>query len=506
MRFLAPEISAIAFFVVTGWFALWPLRARLGPFGYHVSALPLGLLAAPLAGGVSSLTGRPLDIGSALIGAVLLVAAMWAIARLALGAEPGPVCRVSVRSFAVAGGAVGLLSTALGLVRYTVSNNDSFMSYWPLAVQLNRDGALTARMVATRSALLPSVGAVHAAFGSDWAYVIYPLLAVTLVAWLALTLTEGPLKGAGRRVSVLITAGAVTFLALEPSFLFHSFFVHSHMASALYLFMSLTCLWMAGQGDRGGVGGGTSDAFLILAGAFTAGLALGRPDGLAYQFVPIAGAIAVLSASGARARSVVAFYAPLCFVVLGTYAVAYSQLGFWESTKLDGVTTLMILGMMAFSAAVPWAARAVERFVPWRLSGERLLVVLVGAATALTALVFVLTWETARAALATACINLFGGAGGYQYLWYAVAALLVISVFTGDASGEGSRIRSMFLVIALFFLIAAVVHGTSHEGRIGVGDSLNRVVFHVLPVVVWYVAAVVARILGRARYEADVRP
>jgi len=31
-----------------------------------------------------------------------------------------------------------------------------------------------------------------------------------------------------------------------------------------------------------------------------------------------------------------------------------------------------------------------------------------------------------------------------------------------------------------------------------VGDSLNRIVFHVVPVVVWYVSAVIARILTPA--------
>lgn len=498
MRALASELISIAFFVVVGWTALWPARRRLGAAAYHLAGLPVGLLAAPVAGAVSTVTGRPLDLLSAVAGGLLLTVALWAVQRVVLGANVGGRSSVGVRSFAVATGGLGVLGIVLGLARFTVSNNDSFMSYWPLGVQLARDGVFTARLVATRSTLIPSMNAIHVTFGSDWAYVIYPMLGATLALWLGMTLWRGPLRGSTRRKKLLVAGGAAVFLVLEPSFVFHSFFVHAHMASAVYLLMSLTCLWMA---VPPGVARGEPKvrvAYLIPAGVFAAGFALARPDGLAYQFVPVVVAISVLTIREVRWRSVAAFFGPLLFIVGVSYSATFVTSGLWTASKLSGRTALLILAVLALSAAGPWIVEWLDRFLPLRVSGERFLAIVVSLAAMLTLGVFVLKWSKAALALTHARINLFEGRGGYSYLWYAVVVVLVLSIFTRDALRRSSWTRSPFLAIALFFIIALLVHGTSHPGRIGDGDSLNRVVFHAFPLVVWYAGALAARILGQS--------
>jgi hypothetical protein len=499
---VSSEILAIAFFTLVGWIALWPVRHVMGPVAYHLAALPIGILCAPLAAGVSTLTGRPLDLLSAGAGGVVLVLCLWIVFRVvgARGDESGSgASGVGLGSFAEASGVMVGLAGLLGFARLTVTNNDSFIAYWPLALQLSRKGDFTVQLIATRSPLIPAMGAIHATLGSDWTYVIYPMLGISMALWLALTLWIGPLAGANRRTRVLVAGGALLFLVVEPSFLFHSFLVHSHMVSALYLLMSLTCLWLA-RAPRAGTGSyvGQQMSYLVLGGAFTAGLILSRPDGLAYGFVPVAVAIAVL-ASPARRRAVAAYFAPLFFIVLGTYAAAYAHLGIWSSTKLTGRAALAILAMLALSAAGPWIVDFLDRRLPFRFDGERFLGILASAAGIMTLGAFALKWESAQRALATAGINLFGGAGGYSYLWYAAAALLAVSFFSRDALRAGSWTRWAFLSIAMFFIIAGLVHGTSHPGRIGPGDSLNRVVFHVIPVLVWYGGAMVARILGRPK-------
>jgi len=491
------ELGAILFFVVAGWAALWPARRCLGPWGYHVAALPTGLLSAAMAGTVSTLVNRPLDAVSALAGAALLAGGVQLVYRLAGG--PGE-CEGAVgwKSFAIAGGAIAGLAALVGLLRLTVSNNDSVMSYWPLGVQLARTGQFTTALTATRSALIPGMNAIHVVFGSDWAYVIYPMLGATMVVWMAFTLLGGPLSASSRKTATWIACASVLALVIEPSFIFNSLFVHSHMVSGLYLFMSLTCLWLAGRHDGASQPRGSVVALLVLAGAFVAGFALGRPDGLAYQFVPVAAAIALLTRATVDRREVLAFFGPLLFIELGVYAATYAELGLWESGKLGGVTTLAILSVLALSSAGPWIVQALDRVSPVRLAGERFEALLVSAAALLTVVALALKWDMAGGALDNARANLFAGAGGYHYLWYGVVVLLVLSVFTGDALRLASWTRSPFLSAMLFFVIAALVHGLSHEGRIGVGDSLNRVVFHVIPVVIWFVAAVVARILGPA--------
>lgn len=491
------DLAAVAYFLAAGWLALWPLRGRLGAWAYHAAALPVGLLAAPLSAAFTTTVHRPLDFVSAAVGAAMLVAGVWVISWFVLAREhfalrPAEAPGFAGMSFAIATGAFAVVGGVLGVARFTIANADSYVSYWPLGVELSRTGALNERVFASRAQLLPSISAIHVTFGSDWGYVVYPLIAGVVLVWLGMTLWNWPLATADRRIKVLVAACAVGFLLLEPSFLFNAVFVHSHMLSACFFLMAITSLIVA---SRSADEEGPDPAWLVIAGAFTAGFALTRTDGLAYEFVPVACAIAALTMREVRARRVAAYFAPLMFVVYVVFAAGFFGLGLWQDDKLSGKPALMILGVLALSALGPWIVRELDRRLPWRVAGERFASVLVSAAALLMLAVFVLKWDSARLALANTRINLLQGMGGYFYLWWAVLALIVLSLFTRDALRMRSWTRPAFLSIALFFVIAGLVHGTAHAGRIGPGDSLNRIVFHTVPLIVWYVAAVVARIL-----------
>ncbi len=268
------------------------------------------------------------------------------------------------------------------------------MSYWPLGVWLNRTGSFTVSLISSRGPFLPAVSAIHVAFGSDWAYVIYPMLGATLLYWCALSLLSGPLSTAAAKTARLVAGGAVLFLVLEPSFLFHSFFVHSHMVSAVCLLMSLTSIWLAVRPTAPSAGP-PSNAYLVLAGVFAAGFALARPDGLAYQFVPVVAAISALTVSEVRWRSVVAFFAPLLALEGLAYGAAYWQLGMWKAGKLGGEMTAAILVVLALSAAGPWIVEWLDRRLPFRVAGERFFGIVTAVAAGLMLAVFVWKWDKA---------------------------------------------------------------------------------------------------------------
>lgn len=497
------QMASIGFFVVVGWAALWPVRRVLGPAGYHAAALPFGLLAPLLAGVFSSLSGRPLDGIATVIGALALVAVMHALFK-SLGSTPQwKPERADARSMLLGACLWTAASALFALTRLTVTNNDSVMAYWPRGVELTRTGMFTGSTIATRSALLPAMNAVHVVFGSDWAYAIYPAMALSVLMWLWISFTEGSLRTSARRTATGIAAIAAVFLAIEPSFIFHSFMAHSQMVSALYLLIALTAVWKVALPDRPG---GSSDlTWLVIAGSATAGFAHARPDGLAYMFVPIAVAIGVITRDRVDRRAVAAFFIPLVLLVGSVYGATYATQGLWDSTKLSGSITLAILAVLLFAVVSPWVLQALDRILPFRVSGERFMGTLVVAALAGTAIIFALKWETASGALLNAGTNLFGGAGGYSYLWYGVVAALILSFVSGDALRPGSWTRASFLGMALFFVIVALVHGVSHEGRLGVGDSMNRVVFHALPLVIFHVGSVVGRVLSQRGSNASAR-
>ena len=494
MSGIASELAGLAFFIVAGWVALWPARRTMGPVAYHLAALPAGLLGAALASSFSALTNRPLDLLSAAGGVLVLAFAAQLLLRHLGGRERG-ARQVRPLTFVVAAASAGVLGTAFGLLRLTVTNSDSVMSYWPLGVELARKGALTPGLIATRSVLIPSMNAIYHSFGSDWAYVIYPMLAVALVAWLAATLLAGPLASLKPRTAWTIVGVAAAALVLEPSFLFNAVFVHSHMFSAIYLLMSLTCVWMAaphGHGDDAAI----DRTYLVLAGIFATGLMLARPDGLAYLFVPSAAAMTLVARPKVDLKAAAAYFAPVLFMLVATYGVAYLELGMWRSGKLSGKRTLAVLLVVIASAAGPWVVAWLDKRLPFRVTGERFQSIFVAATAALMVLALAIKHGTASEALANAWLNIFAGSGGYNYLWLGMLALLLLSLFTHDALRRDSWTRSPFLSIVLFYVIALIVHGISHAGRVGAGDSLNRVVFHTLPVIVWYLAAVAGRIFG----------
>jgi hypothetical protein len=500
VKVVIPELLAISTFVLIGWAALWPSRTRLGAFAYHVAALPVGLLAGPLSLFVSSMTKRPLDAVSLAGGTILLIASMWVVQRLVLdSAQPGTP--VGLRSYLVMAAAVLGVGALIGVLRVTATNYDSVSSFWPLGVQLSRKGAFNIVLASSRSTIIPTMNAIHVLFGSDWAYVIYPMLGLTLASWLGGAVWAGPLSGPGISVRTrrLVTGAAVLFLALEPSFLFNFIMVHSQMISAVYMLISVSAIWLGIRPDRDGV----NPAFLIVAGIAAAGLGLSRPDGLVYAFVPIAAAISVLTISEVRWRDVTAFFAPMLFLIFAVYAAAYLRLGIWKSDKLGGKMMLAVMAVLALSAAGPWIVQALDRVVPFRVKGERFLGILLPVSAVLVAVVLAMKWSSAHVALMNAWANLFLGAGGYFYLWYAAVILMVLLLVSGDALRMKSWTRPAFFAVLLFLVIAELVHGTSHEGRIGAGDSFNRVAFEIVPVVIMLGAAAVARILSPAADAAE---
>lgn len=494
MSALTAQLGVAVVALVVGWIALWPARRGLGAATYHLVAMPVGLLAWPLAGAFSTAAGREFDALTVLAGAAILIATAWVTERLTRDETDTPTGRVGPAGFAVTLGALVSVGALYTLTRMTAVNNDGAVSFWPLGVVLSRTGEFTKAVMAIRAPLLPSTNAGHVLFGSDWAYAIYPLFAVNLIAYAVASLLGGPLATASSRVRWVVTGAVALFLITDPTFLFHAVYVHCHMITALYLLIALSELWRGLPPATGQGGPARSNAHILVAGVCTAGIALARPDGIAYALVVIVIAIAALTRDGFDREATLAFFGPALFITFATYAAAYARLGFWRSGKLSGRRAAVVLVALAASALGPWLIARLDRMLPFKIAGDRFLRLAAVGAFALLGAAFVLRPETAKLAMLNAGTNLFAGTGGYGYLWYAVVALLVMSLVTGDALRGVSWTEPAFLAIVLNALAIAIVHAVSHPGRIGAGDTLNRMVFHLVPLVAWYAAAIASRI------------
>ncbi|MBE0417907.1 MAG: hypothetical protein IBX63_09100 [Coriobacteriia bacterium] len=493
---IVPEVLVVLASILAGWMALWPSRANLGPTAYHLAAFPVGLLAWVFVAGASILSGWPYLPGEAIVGGGAFVSGLRALQRRSR--QDSATERsggVTAASFAAAGAAYAGVTAALAATRLTVFTPDSVSDYWPMALLLEREAEFSAFMISSRGFLQVSVGAAKAAVGGEWLFVLYPLLGAALLVTLAWTIWTTAPATLGRTGRMLLTGLPTVFLLTDPSFLFYSLYVHSHAPSALYLLLSLVGLRLAADPATGQAAGGAR-GWLAVSGLATAGLALTRPDGLAYAFLPIAGALSLLLDRRRGAHDSAAYFGPLLFVVIGAHVAAYAQLGVWEAQKLDGRLTAAILLVMAASAALPWLARTTGLGERLRLESGRVLLAEIAAAAALVALVAVMSWENVSLSVMNLTVNLFD-MGGYGPLWYLLAAAVLATVLTGHALRPATWGRSLFLSIVLFFLMAVLVHGTSHVGRVGWGDSANRVAFHIVPVIVWYVAEVAGSMLTR---------
>ena len=493
--------------LLVGWMALWPTRRQLGALGYHLSAYPVGLLSCVAVTATSTLRGHPLDWTSVALGLAVYVLLGWVTARAAGTGMSDQVrpAGVPAWTFAVAALAATGASAVLAASQLTVVSGDSWNSYWPRGLQLARDGVFTAPILAERGVLIPSLNAIHTLFGGDWLYVAYPMLAANMLLLLVYALVRRPGSGRTSKVGAWVASGTLAFLLTTPLFVSHAFYVHSHLLSATYLLLSLMAVE---QARSGGDVTPAKRSWLMIAGFSTAGLALTRPDGLAYALIPVLSALALLTAASntSRGRSTVVFFVPMIAPVLLTYLAAFLTLGLWESSKLGGHTSAILVALLAACCLVP-ASVARLRSSRARLMREDWILALTTAGASLVILVVAaLRWDMFRLAVLNAGSNLFM-TGAWWHVWYAFAALLLLTVLSGDALRPGSATRRVFLSIALFFVVAVVVHGTSHVGRVGPTDSFNRVAFHIVPVILWYAGMVLHRILGsREVRNADASP
>jgi hypothetical protein len=150
--------------------------------------------------------------------------------------------------------------------------------------------------------------------------------------------------------------------------------------------------------------------------------------------------------------------------------------------------------LLLASSLVPSIVRRLETGLGRRLGGDRLLLAALAAIGAALLVLAVFDTASVRMTFTNNLQNLFFNGGGYGLLWWVLAVFVGLSVVSGDALRRGSTARFVFLCTGLYFGVASVVHAATHPGRVGALDSFSRIAFHAVPLLLWYMGAVVARV------------
>ena len=499
MTYYLQQVVPSLIAVVIGWVLLWPMRHRLGAVDYHTAALPVGLLVFGSASGVATLASRPLDGWIVAASAAILGVVTWGSSALSSRRQtPGAVSEtpqhVGVSGFVAMLASISVVGRLAAATALTVATNDAFVEFWPMSIALSRGDGLWLEAMSERGAVIPGAGAVHIMLGADWVYALYPLMAMSTLAILGFEIARGSnLLPRRARLGVwAVAAAAVAYLGTESSFVFHSIFVHANLVSGLFLLLAVVALARCRERIDGGE---SPTAHLVLAGLAAAGLALARPDGLAYALVPVIGLTAILTRAQLRHADVAAFYAALLVPVAAVYGAVFERYGMWRATKLSGTVAFAMVSVLVVSAVAPYLVAAVDRRVGGRVRGDRVFAVAFTAMGLVLALVAALKTESVVMSLTNSWINLFGGGGGYGATWWWLAGLTIVSIFTGDAIKHDGTARFVLGALMSFLVMAIVIHGVSHPGRVNALDSFTRLAFQALPLAVFYVALVVRRIV-----------
>ncbi|MGM0386598.1 MAG: hypothetical protein ACQERF_11560 [Actinomycetota bacterium] len=501
------SISVVA--LITGWAALWPLRRDLGTVGYHLMSVPVGLAGWSTVTGLTTVLDvqyTPVSVSAGLLLHAAIIAGVGS--RFSDEGSAGRSGRRSARrpdrdapplwSYGAHLVLLVVLAATIAAAGYSVYGEDSWASYELHGMRIHDTGQVFESSMAVRNVLVPSIHAGNRFFGGEWTYVPQPVAAIYLLGMLATACYTYAFRRLHIALRILLSGSVVAILATTTAFLFHSVFVHSHMFSALYLFGMLLAIYhVLFQDERGPTG------WLVAAGVMASGLTLARPDGFAYVVIGWGALLLGAAIRQTWVRPALAFFSAHLALLAAAYLPAFYELGSWGvGTKLSGSLVMVFL---LLATAMPALFYLVSRSRPvTRFLASTDAVVAVFAGLNLIVLAGVAVWQLEQfaEAISMAGQNLLWR-GGYNSLWPFLAGVVALTIASRYARRRRGSVLILYSVLQ-FFAIALVVHGATHPGRLGWGDSFSRVAFHIVPVIFWLLAESAGSLIDVARGDRQV--
>lgn len=463
------ELGVVASLSAVGVGVLGVLHGRLPRLALTSLAFPAGASAFLVVALVQLVVAGTVFPRSALMatGAVGLVGFGVAAARRRLGIES-----LTILVLALAGAAlVVLVAFTQHLTRLTPDSLDHVM----IAADLRGPEAMTQIRpddMLKRQVGLAMLHTLSDLTERDYLTSLSPMLGASAFAFFAWFLWART-AGLATRRRWGWGALAVLFLLSTNRMLFHAFYLNVHIAVALLILVAVAGAWMAVV-DR-------DPAWAPVAGVALAMTVLFRPE------APLVAALLLVPLAASRVPMLVRWWsaAPLLAVTLPWYALLwrYAPGGgeisptapvFGNILIVVGACSLVLVGGTARFGGL---ARTADRFVLWALLGLLAVRALLDPAILGNTL-----WATAVNLGPDVTLRFSpGGSGLWLLTWTAAVAIAALAVLVHRVPA-GRLWTTPILGFGVLFLLMPYLRGS--PWRIGSGDSGNRIVSHILFVII----------------------
>lgn len=336
-----------------------------------------------------------------------------------------------------------------------------------LSQQLDPDHSFTEHLVSARLIFIPAIHTAGPLFGFEYTYAMYPMMAIWFLGlfasfcWRIFKLFE-----IDCRVSVgLVLLGTLT-LASMRAYLYHGLYVHSNLLAAILFFIALVALFFYRiEAKR---------FWLAISSVSLAMFAMARPEGLAFALIPLG-----LFAWGIRQKrraDLLLYFGLYLLIAFSWHINSLRIIGIASGRFLDGRTIL--LGLVATLSLLSVAfLRPRFRKIDFKLSN------LILTAFVLTLVVVAyIKPDNAIRCLKVLMVNMLE-AYVWGVTWFVLGSLFFILTYLSKFKERGF----FNMAIAAFVFLLLLIGFTKHSPRLGEGDSLNRMMLHLLPLVLFLI-------------------
>jgi len=336
-----------------------------------------------------------------------------------------------------------------------------------LSQQLDPNHSFTGDLVSGRLIFIPAIHTAGPLFGFEYTYAIYPMIAIWFLGLFA--------RFCGRifklleidpRISVgLVLLGTLT-LASMRAYIYHGLYVHSNLWAAILFFIALMALFFY-----------TIEAkrfWLPISSASLAMFAMARPEGIAFALIPLG--LFAWRIRQSRRADLLLYFGLYLLIAFSWHVNSLRIIGIGSRGHLDGRTILFGLAATLSLWSVAYL-RPRFRKINFKLAN----VILTAFVLTLVAVAYIKPHNAIRC-LVVLMANMFE-ARVWGVTWFVLGSLLAILTYVSKFKERGFLNMAVVAFVFLLLLIGFL----KHPPRLGEGDSLNRMMFHIIPIVLFLV-------------------